>query len=257
MEIDFQEINKSVIPVFYGGECCESGHFFGPAVRPVYLLHYVISGMGRYTVGEQSFIIQAGEAFFIKPGEITFYQADSEHPWHYIWVAFSSDMDAFMKVPYHIKNKELQSIMERFDNPERILLMNAFHAAALTWSVTAALIEPVYQQVARDNYIETAVQLIKKRYTEKITVQEIADTLSLDRSYFSNLFKKEYGISPQKYLLYYRLKKAEELLLMNRYSISVIAVSVGFSDIYSFSHSFRKHFGKSPKEYLAELKRKI
>ena len=50
MERFLTNLSDTVIPLLIGGEKCEKGHHFGPAVRSHYLLHYVLSGYGQYTV---------------------------------------------------------------------------------------------------------------------------------------------------------------------------------------------------------------
>lgn len=250
MQKNFMEEIKLIKPAFYGGENCTPGHVFGPAVRRVYLLHYVTSGIGTYTVNGITYTIQAGEAFFIRPGEVTIYQADRNQPWSYIWVGFESALDIFSRVPYHIKKKEIQAVMAPYKNAEMMHDLSELHAAALTWSVAAALTEPMYQPKEENDYVKTAIHIMEQRYTEKLTVQGIAKLLSIDRSYFSNLFKSETGICPQKYLMEYRLKQAVELLQEKRYPISIIAVSVGFPDIVSFSRNFKKQYGVAPNQYI-------
>ncbi len=42
-------------------------HFWGPAVRNQYLLHYVISGCGN-VVGGETYTLHAGSCFLIRPG---------------------------------------------------------------------------------------------------------------------------------------------------------------------------------------------
>lgn len=80
--------NGGSVTVYYCGyEKCEGGHFWGPAVRNQYLLHYIISGKGTYTVGEETYTLHANECFLIRPGERTYYIADREDPWEYMWVA--------------------------------------------------------------------------------------------------------------------------------------------------------------------------
>ena len=81
--------NGGSVTVYYCGyEKCESGHFWGPAVRNQYLLHYVISGCGTYVVGGETYTLHAGSCFLIRPGERTLYTADRKDPWEYMWVAF-------------------------------------------------------------------------------------------------------------------------------------------------------------------------
>ena len=70
--------NGGSVTVYYCGyEKCASGHFWGPAVRTQYLLHYVISGRGTYAVGGETYTPHAGTCFLIRPGERTVYTAVS------------------------------------------------------------------------------------------------------------------------------------------------------------------------------------
>ena len=89
-----------------------------------------------------------------------------------------------------------------------------------------------------------------------ITVKQIADFLNLNRVYFSTLFKERVGISPKQYLLNYRMHIATLMLSNNNASISVIANSVGYSDIYNFSKMFKQHYGVSPKKYTQHFPKK-
>lgn len=77
------------LSVFYAGrEKCESGHFFGPALRPHYLMHVVVKGKGTYETGGQKMHLKMGDVFLIYPNEMTLYRADDQEPWEYAWVAF-------------------------------------------------------------------------------------------------------------------------------------------------------------------------
>ena len=65
---------------------CAPLHSFGPAVRPHYVLHYIMEGKGRYYAGGTRFDLQAGQGFLIEPDVQTFYQADEKDPWTYLWI---------------------------------------------------------------------------------------------------------------------------------------------------------------------------
>ena len=68
---------------FCGWQKCEPGHSFGPAVRPHYLFHLVLSGRGVYERGGCRYEVRAGQGFLILPGESTCYSADRTEPWEY------------------------------------------------------------------------------------------------------------------------------------------------------------------------------
>lgn len=73
---------------FCGYAKCDPLHSFGPAVRPNYLIHYILKGKGKYTVGADQHKLQSGQGFLIEPEIQTFYQADAEDPWTYLWIGF-------------------------------------------------------------------------------------------------------------------------------------------------------------------------
>ena len=54
----------------------------------ILLLHYVVRGKGIFRRGKREYALQAGEIFVIRPGEVTYYEADMRDPWEYMWVAF-------------------------------------------------------------------------------------------------------------------------------------------------------------------------
>ena len=73
--------------------CCgcsqtEGLHSFGPASKPHYLIHYVLSGKGIFRFHDKEYRLEAGYGFLIQPNELAFYQADKTQPWSYLWVGF-------------------------------------------------------------------------------------------------------------------------------------------------------------------------
>ena len=56
-------------------------HSFGPASKPHYLIHYVLSGKGHFRFHDKEYRLEAGYGFLIQPNELAFYQADAKDPW--------------------------------------------------------------------------------------------------------------------------------------------------------------------------------
>ena len=52
-------------------------HSFGPASKPHYLIHYVLSGKGHFRFHDKEYRLEAGYGFLIQPNELAFYQADA------------------------------------------------------------------------------------------------------------------------------------------------------------------------------------
>ncbi len=79
--------------------------------------------------------------------------------------------------------------------------------------------------------------------------QEMGKASGLSYDYFKELFVKEYGMPPVRYLTHLRLNKAKELLRTGRYSVTEVAWLCGYDNVYYFSNVFKKHMGISPKQY--------
>jgi AraC family transcriptional regulator of arabinose operon len=99
-----------------------------------------------------------------------------------------------------------------------------------------------------DEYIRHAVSFIEMNYAS-ITVNDVVEYIGFTRSYFTTIFKKKTGISPQDYLMQYRLKNASRLLLETDLPVHVIAEKVGYDDPLYFSKLFRKTYRVSPRAY--------
>lgn len=67
--------------------------------------------------------------------------------------------------------------------------------------------------------------------------------------YFSELFKKTFKMSPVRFVTKLRIDYAKELLVTNRYSVSEIVETCGFSNAYYFSNVFKKQTGFSPSQH--------
>lgn len=74
----------------------------------------------------------------------------------------------------------------------------------------------------------------------------LAEFMHLGQSQLHLLFMRDFGRSPQQYVLQRRLKWAMTWLQTTRLPLSRIAQDLGFSDSSSFSRAFRRQFGYPP-----------
>ena len=94
-----------------------------------------------------------------------------------------------------------------------------------------------------------AVAYCNENYPRKITLDELASHVRLNKSYFSQLFHKEMGMSFGDYLESVRIKRAQQLLRENQASMAEIAESVGFSNQNYFTKVFKRATGATPSQY--------
>lgn len=94
---------------------------------------------------------------------------------------------------------------------------------------------------------------IEKSYRD-LTINTLAKNFNISRSYLYYVFKQAYGVSPQEYLMAYRMNKAKQLLTDKRQSLSVkeIAFSIGFDNPLYFSRIFHKRVGMTPTQFSKE-----
>ena len=96
---------------------------------------------------------------------------------------------------------------------------------------------------------ERAVSYIRQRFRSNITLQELADHVSLDASYFLRLFKRETGLTPHAYLVSVRLQQAGYYLKTTDRPVKEIAYACGFQSVNSFCIAFKKNKGMTPTQY--------
>jgi YesN/AraC family two-component response regulator len=81
---------------------------------------------------------------------------------------------------------------------------------------------------------------------EKVSLKVIANKFFISENYVSIFIKKHTGLSIKRLVIETRLKSAERLLKQSNYTISEIALRLGFTDTAHFSNTFKKYKGHSP-----------
>ena len=235
-------------PLFYGHQNCEASHSYGPAVRTYWLIHYVVSGKGIFQINGNTYNIKSGEMFVIPPYVETYYEADSNEPWSYIWLAFECK-EPPCKLSNVIRSGTAKQIFEDVKTIKNKRNSPPEYLSAKIWELFSAIKGNSSSEI---DYVENALGYMHTEYVNGITVTEISKKLNLNRAYFSVLFKQKVGVSPSEYLLNFRMKQAVDLLTNRKKSISVTAISVGYPDVYTFSKAFKRHYGISPRDFLKQ-----
>jgi len=108
-----------------------------------------------------------------------------------------------------------------------------------------------YETTAR--HLLRARDLADARYTEPLTVDDLAAAAGLSRAHFSREFRRAFGESPHGYLLTRRLERAAALLRNTDRSVAEICLSVGLRSVGSFTTTFTRTYGRSPTAYRASF----
>lgn len=98
-------------------------------------------------------------------------------------------------------------------------------------------------------FIEESLNYIKEHLEDDLSLEQIAQHIHINESYFSRTFKKECGNSVISYINNLRINKAKELLATSNLKTFEISEAVGIHDPAYFSVLFKKNTGMSPKAY--------
>ncbi|MDD9267285.1 response regulator [Paenibacillus sp. GCM10023248] len=93
---------------------------------------------------------------------------------------------------------------------------------------------------------------MEQHYTRDVTLQEVAEHVGMNPTYFSVLFKEEAGESYIKYLTRIRMELATTLLSRGL-KVNDVSEKVGYHTYRHFSEVFKKYTGVTPGQYKEQL----
>ncbi len=85
-----------------------------------------------------------------------------------------------------------------------------------------------------------------------LTLQYFAENLNVNRSYLSNLFRREVGMTITDYVTDRRIRTAADLLQTTSSPVKTVAKQVGIMDVHYFSRLFKRKMGMPPSRYREE-----
>lgn len=122
------------------------------------------------------------------------------------------------------------------------------------WLIIVKNNEEILKDVSRisradKQRMKTLLEYISENYTEKITLENIAESAHISKGECCRIFSRILRTTPFRYLTGYRISKSIKLLTTADMSISEIAQRTGFGNSSYFTVCFKKELGITPKEY--------
>ncbi len=247
-----------------GIQQCPPMYCWGPAIRDHYLIHYIMSGEGTFTVDTRTYKLHAGQFFIIYPSQVASYFADEYDPWEYAWVGFNG-IEAERLLQMTDFSRENPIISYNDSSKLRDHLLNIYTSSGSATHSESQMTGHLYlflsslisvSETVKNNaygnsaYIEKALKFIQYNYSSDIRVEDIASNVGLSRSHLHRIFVQNLSVSPNEFLIKFRINKACSLLKNSNLSINSIANSVGFNDPLYFSRVFKKIKGTPPSQYM-------
>ena len=267
------EFNKPIkfddFSLYFAGYSTDTASL--PEIRNTYKLFSLISGSAVVNTFNNRFTVRSGDTVIMLPHEMFEMSVDDGVPFAMNCLYFTTDSLKFNEMMCGIRigvarilhdkniNESLCSIISELGEEKvysneiislicnRLLLyvMRSFDVNRSDDTKNADSCINLCTSIM--NYIDSRVSSIKN-------LSEVAEALGYNYSYLSNLFRKNVGITLNKYFISKKMQEAERCLLETKKSVSKISQHLKYSSVYAFSKAFKEYFGESPANYRKNRK---
>lgn len=240
----------------------------GPKPKNHYVFHVILSGRAIFQPNplENPTTVSSGQIYAIYPHDSILFKPLMDEPLEQFFLGFEAKNDDIIRYLGLSKNMPVRDLT----NVKQV--SNAFHKLIDSW--TRSNKDPYlfllnfYDLLKRlrvkssgidtsksssNDILSAALKYMEENLHRNMTVNELTEHLNIDRSYFSKIFKKQFGFSPYRYYLRLKFLKAQTLLLSTNYTITQISEQLGFSDVSSFSQIFARIFHKRPSQIRKDI----
>ncbi len=229
-----------------------------------YEIHYFLQGKGVFVNGSTTCTISPGSLFLTSPESLHSIQAKDIHDpitYYAVLIEVGEDEDAIREL---LEQEITKSVQYRIGTNNRFFFEEIREKGLSTnrnlqLSATHQLIAFLYQlsedgsapSLGRGDsvHLEKAIQFMQRNVMNTITLQDIADHLKLNKSYFIRLFKRRIHTTPMKYVTRLKIEAAGALLAETGLSVKEIAAKLSFYSEFHFSKTFKAYTGLAPSSY--------
>ena len=274
-----QHSSKLIPYSYYGGFIPE--YFSGVPMHwhGEFEINYIISGCSEFICGDEKFVAHAGDIVILPPNMLHAIYAYEENEQVYHTVVFSPDMlgasendrcaveciQPLVNESYgmnvhitseHPAYEELKRAVEasvdcvKRNTAQYDMLMKS-ELLRFFWILgnQGDIYRKKDAENSRSEVIRPVLEYINENFRENITVEQLAETVHLSKSYFMSRFREAAGVGAVEYIIQKRIKCACDMLMKTRKTMAEIAFECGFRNISNFNRQFKKIVGCTPGEY--------
>ena len=227
------------------------------AFFPYYRIYYIVSGHAVIYLQDQQLELCPGKMYFIPSFSI--FDAHCDEILGHYWIHFNFDITTtnYLTIyrPFNVVDAPplADQLFARL-----IDCYNAGGSSPAELLACEGLSKYLFSFFLPDTDTEATpeaarfipvLQYIDTHFNQHIANTDLSAIMYLSPTYFSNLFTKQFGITPQQYIQQTRMNSAAILLFESNKNIREIAFSCGFESEAYFNRSFHKFMGISPGKY--------
>ncbi|MEL6383372.1 MAG: AraC family transcriptional regulator [Cyanobacteria bacterium J06626_18] len=244
-------------------------HSFSRHSHEGYAIGVIESGVEAFAYRGNTYQAPAGTLVVIHPGEVHTGYAAIQEGWQYrmIYPAVALIQRATAQLGFpssHVPFFHETLIAD----PNLIRQFRAFHQASehntsslereskLLWLIAHLIhkygeLRSPLPRLHRDRAVtDRAKTYLRDRYTESITLDDLAQAVDLPPLRLLRLCRREWGLPPHRYLIQLRVQQAKRLIAA-KVPLAIVAADTGFSDQSHLNRHFKRLVGVTPGQYQA------
>ena len=252
-----------------------AGYHFKGEKHNYFELTYVDRGTLSTTVEGKRYELKEKELMIYGPGQFHTQDIPEGCSCSYVTIIFDMETVVYDEESTHYElllnkvfgyDKKIYTLIKTFvtESTSQIPYMNSLMLCLLQETIIRLLQSefigkkndrPVTgaRQHYQDELLEKILAYIDETIYEPLSIAELCQKFSMSRSSLQILFKENMDISPKKYINEMKLEKSRQMICENKYTISEIALMLGFNSIHYFSRAFTQKYHMAPSEYSKTL----
>lgn len=246
-------------------------HSFVRHAHDYYVIGLIQHGVQSFEQGRRRYITPDGGLCIINPGEMHTGQAATDKGFEYQAIYPSAalmqrivgEVSGNAQLPWFdaavVTEPDLVAPMLRLHHALDVSASRLEHETLLFAALTALVSRytsprPILKKPHNEQPMALCMRdYLEERYSENVTLEQIAQTTSLSPWHAARVFQQAYGIPPHAYLEGVRISRARELLKQGQ-PIAWVALATGFVDQSHFTRRFKRHLGVTPGKYVQHHK---
>ncbi len=223
--------------------------------------YYVIKGTVSLRLQDEEYALGADDVFFLGSGERAVISNGGDGDLSCYFVSFYCNGQVALDLGTVYRSTGLGSlfkrIMEAHRSGARLCRLNVAQLfLKLVW-LLAAQTEKEQETLPGTAKLHAAVEYIHIHYDRKISLMDLCNCSGYSPAHLRRLFVRQFGVSPQEYILRKRMEVAKEALLdIPEKSMEEVAESLGLCSASYFCKLFKQSVGMTPAEFRNKENRK-